>query len=185
MQKEKVFTGNNEEEVWKKLAADIKANEESVEYHAVLIQNNSGITLDIDIDPGGGFENGDSSTRFTSDISQTSFRLAIHPQNFVDDIGKLLGLEDVIIGYPEFDKKFIIKTNNGGKTQTIFAEKDCREILESLDDFTLETTGNDENCNGVQNQLILNIDEGITDTNLLKKIYHAFFRIWTGIENIS
>jgi hypothetical protein len=61
MEFDKIYTGNTEDDVWQQLAADVDEN--VLEYHALIKQGSRNITLDIDIDLGGGFE-GPNPSRF-------------------------------------------------------------------------------------------------------------------------
>src|SRR5438270_11504690 len=98
----KHIKGQTEDEVWKWIDSDLK--DSVLEYHAVIEQGNLQVKLDFDIDPGGGFESGYSYTSFTALVPVTnSLRMAIHRQEVMDELGKFLGMEDVVIGYPEFD----------------------------------------------------------------------------------
>jgi hypothetical protein len=183
MEQTRIIAGNNEEEVWQQITADLK-DDSTLEYHVIVKQEARTVLLDIDIDPGGGFESGYEFTRLTSQMQQQQdFRFALHHEDFIDKMGKLLGMEDVIIGYPEFDNKLIIKTNNATKVKTIFGNKAVRELFQSLTDFTIHIhhhTVDDEK----QPFLELEIQRGVTDAIELRKIYHAFFLILIALDNI-
>ena len=182
MDKEFIITKDHEAQIWQQLESDFSSKPELLAYQIILVQENKRVSVAIDFDPGGGFENGIPTTSFSSKINPTPYSLAIHPKNFIDDIGKVFGMEDVVIGFPEFDQKFIIKTNNKEKTQSLFGGKDCRQMLQSIADFTLETTGSTAAQSLEEKQLVLNIDEAISDTEVLKKLYHVFFQLLKEIE---
>ncbi|GAC1421518.1 MAG: hypothetical protein NVS9B7_24350 [Flavisolibacter sp.] len=181
MEKELIITKDKEAQIWQQWESDFSNNPESLAYQIFLVAENKRVLVAIDFDPGGGFENGNPTTTFSCKLHTTPYTLAVHPKNIIDDIGKVFGMEDVVIGYVDFDQKFIIKTNNKEKTQTLFADKDCREILLSIPDFTLETTGREPE-QPAEKQLVLNIDEAISDIEVLKKLYHVFFSILKEIE---
>src|SRR5438270_10532687 len=114
------FSGQTEKEIWEKLCEALKYEDGIPGYQAVIEKGNRTIFLDIDIDPGGGFENGDASTSFRSGIeTEGDFRLVVYNENLIADVGKFFGMQDVIIGYPEFDKKVIIKTNDPERTKQV------------------------------------------------------------------
>jgi hypothetical protein len=50
-------------------------------------------------------------SRFEMNVHDLSFEFAITPQNFVTNMGKFFGMEDIEIGDYAFDQSFIIKTN--------------------------------------------------------------------------
>src|ERR1700739_216231 len=100
MEQTKMISGNNEDEIWQQITAGLK-DDSTLEYHVIIKQQERTVLLDIYIYPGGGFESGYEFTKLTSQILQEhDFRFALHHEDFVDKMGKLLGMEDVIIGYP-------------------------------------------------------------------------------------
>lgn len=179
-----MIAANNEDTVWNRITADLDRDNPPLEYHVLIYHETEKVQLDIDIDPGGGFEGGFESTMFTAVISDLNgFAFALHHQDFVDVIGKFFGMQDVIVGYPEFDKKLIIKTNDGEKVKNIFADEKVRKVFEFLTQFTLHTGR--RNINDTDNKedfITLIIDKGIWDIAELKRLYAAFVSLHTAIE---
>ena len=94
-------------------------------------------------------------------------------------------MEDIETGYPEFDKKVIVKTNDAAKIKSLFSEKDTRLPFENLTDFTFHITQHHiDETETKADFLELNIEEAITDIPTLKQIYTAFSTILDAIENI-
>jgi hypothetical protein len=172
-----IINNSTEEETWKQVKTHLANNNLS---DSILIKDNlHSILLIIDIDLGGGFEGGFSTTQLKSAIKMNNdFRFAIHKKNILDDVGKFFGMQDVIIGYKEFDDAFIIKTTDEKRVKEIFADKETRETLKSISHFTLSMEEN----NSEEKLLEMYIEEGITDTVLLKKIYQAFYSVLLQIE---
>ncbi len=185
MQDVKIIQGENEDAVWQQLTTDL-AKDEILEYRALIDQGKERIVLDIDIDLGGGFESGYATTRLTAPLQTLSdFRFAIHEENFLDEAGKFFGMQDVVIGYPEFDEKFIIKTNNEAKVKALFSDSNIREVLQSLTHFTLQIALHNEQDSDTKKPFLeLHIEEGITDPIELRKIYHAFYTILTAVDTV-
>ena len=52
-------------------------------------------------------------------------------------IAKILGFQDVKIGYEEFDKKYIIKTNNEQKLKNIFNNTTLLKKFENFENASL------------------------------------------------
>jgi hypothetical protein len=178
MIQEKLITGQTTEEVWEQINTDFATLDSLNDYHIVIEQAGRHITLDIDIDFGGGFEGGYEITALTAPLPPTSFRFAIHPQDFLYEIGKLFGVQDVAIGYPEFDKNVIVKTNDEVKVRQLFADPDTREIFQSLSGYSLSIT-EDENDKVL---LELNIQRGIIDADELLPLYTAFYNILNSLD---
>ena len=45
-------------------------------------------------------------------VNPEGFRFTIYRKGFFSDLGKLLGMQDIEVGDPEFDEAFIIKGND-------------------------------------------------------------------------
>lgn len=178
---EKIITPQNEEQVWQQINAELN---DQTEYKTVIVESNHSITLDIDIDLGGGFESGYSTTTFLCPLHWSSdFRFAVHREHFTDEIGKFFGMQDVEIGYSEFDEKFILKTNNEGKLKEIFADASVRQTLESItQNFTFGITHHSTDAEKNEAFLELYIEDAVTEITLLRKIYKAFLTVLLSID---
>lgn len=178
MQIKKIVNGATEEEVWQQINIDFAADEDLLTYHVIIQQGNTTINLDMDIDPGGGFESGFESTTLVSKVAGApDFQFAIHHENFLDEIGKFFGMQDVTTGYTEFDNQVIVKTNDEAKVKILFADADTRRLFQSLNDYSLGITKHETIENPHQHFLEFTIDEGIVDAIQLQKIYHAFLNV--------
>jgi len=187
MQEERHLYGQNEDEIWQQLATDLQQNPDLLQYRAIIHQQNKEIALDIDIDLGGGFEGGYATTIFSAPFrNRDGFRFALHEESFFDDLGKFFGMQDVQIGYPDFDEHIIVKTSDEARVRTIFTDDALRNTLVSLHNFTFEIVLPDDDDNdGNDSRLELIIEEGITDPKRLRPIYNAFFSTLTLIAPFS
>lgn len=184
MSNENLVKGDSEEQVWQQINEQFAQNPDPLEYTAVIEHGNQRIVLDIDIDLGGGFESGYETTSFAAPLTtSTNFRFAIHEEHFSDEIGKFFGMEDVVIGYEEFDKKLVIKTNDENKLRSVFADASTRAVFQSLHNFTLSITTH-ETQGGAEKEafLELSIESGITDLDKLRAVYKAFFSVLTSLQ---
>ncbi len=179
MIEERVISGPDEESIWQQVNADLLNEPDLLQYHVVLRQGDRRVLLDIDIDLGGGFEGGYASTTFSSYLySRDNFRFAIHNEGFIDEIGKFFGMQDVVLGFDEFDKKFIVKTNDEAKVSLLFSDADVRKTLQELPGLTfgiVQYLLKEEE--GKVPFLELRIEEGLTDAVQLRNVYHAFFSV--------
>lgn len=57
------------------------------------------------------------------------FRFSIYPETIASKVLKVVGLQDIIIGMPELDNKFIFKGNNKRVLQNIFGDRRIAGIL--------------------------------------------------------
>jgi hypothetical protein len=178
MKTQHIITGHADEKVWGEIGLDLSKEENQFEYDIIIDKNHHKVNLDIEIDIGGGFESGFSSTVFAAQLPETDFKFAVHEEHFIDEVGKFFGMEDVVIGYPELDKHLIIKTNDAARMKYLFSNPKARAVFEKLNNFHF----------GVVKRHIINvelkmpclelfIDEAITDPPTLKKLYDAFYSI--------
>ncbi len=180
----KTISGSSEAEIWQQVTADFAANEDLLEYNAFLHQADRAIALDIDIDPGGGFESGYEFTRFTALIQKKNdFRFSIYHEGFINKVGKFFGMEDVITGYPEFDEALIVKTNDAEKVKTFFSDPTVRATFQAMTDFTLHITHHHPKDGETSDTYLeLEIQVGITNVAELQNIYHAFWEVLVLID---
>lgn len=179
MQQDKLIKGESIDDVCAQIGADFAAEELLTDYHVVINQEGKAINLDIDIDLGGGFESGYETTTLTAILHDTPFRFAIHPQDFLYEIGKLFGIQDVTIGYPDFDAHVIVKTNDEEEVKRLFEDKGIRELYQNLDDYLLSVTENEN----YQVILEFSIQRGITDAAEMQKLYTSFYKILALVES--
>jgi hypothetical protein len=179
----KQISGSTTDDIWQQVSADL-SGQEIYDYHVFLVQDGRKVELVIDIDLGGGFEGGYEFTSFQAPVaSEYDFRFALHHQGLIDTAGKFFGMEDVVIGYPEFDEALIIKTNDRERTRRIFSDVNVREIFQSLRLFTLHlkhhhVAGPKEK----ESFLELTIEEGVIDPKVLRNLYDAFYKVLRGVE---
>ncbi|TDH28840.1 hypothetical protein EXU57_01855 [Segetibacter sp. 3557_3] len=180
MHERKVVSGLNTEEIWQQIGQDL--NEDLLEYNVLIRQGDKEITLDIDIDLGGGFEGGYAETALVSPLlNSDDFRFAIHKEGIGDEIGKFFGMQDIKIGYDEFDRRFIIKTNSPERVKQLFTDEQVRSTLLSMKEpFTFGTITHDD-----KKVLEFSSDSGITDPGLLKTIYQAFYAVLVALDERS
>ena len=84
--------------------------------------------------------------------------------------GKFFGMEDIEIGFGEFDDKLIIKTNDQLRIREIFSDDAVRAVFQSLTDFTFGITHH-HSSGTVHDKpfLELQIEVGITDPARLRE----------------
>jgi hypothetical protein len=129
--------GPSKDEVWRQLSEEIGA--EFIEggfWKGSKVQAHVGpwtVTLDICND-------GESqSTRIRVPyVNPEGFRFTIYRKGFFSNLGKLLGMQDIEVGDPEFDEAFIIKGNDEGKVCGLFANPKIRQMILAQSRIRLE-----------------------------------------------
>lgn len=171
-------------ETWEEVQEFLKGVSLPFQYSKTFYHNEKNVNLTIDIDPGGGFESGYEFTslsapvpvQFTSISSplkkNPALLFALHDAKVIDRIGKIFGAEDVELGYSEFDKLLIVKTNDKDALRLVFSDQDVRQTFRELKEFSLEIVVH-ENGNPAHSLEFI-IDRAITEVDELKKIYSAF-----------
>ena len=132
--------GPSKDEVWRQLSEEIGA--EFVEggmWKGNKVQAHVGpwtITLDTYT-----VSDGHSSTTFTRMrapyVNPEGFRFTIYRKSFFSDMGKLLGMQDIEVGDPEFDETFIIKGNDETRVRSLFADPKIRSLVGAQPQFWL------------------------------------------------
>ena len=186
MEKARVITGDSEFAVLEQLKQDFKDPDQLFDYSAEIRHGNRTIFLSLDIDLGGGFESGYAFTVLQAPFyDPAGFRFAIYPQDLLAEIGKLFGMQDVKVGYPEFDHKFIIKSNQAEKVKLLFADNVIRKKLEKLHHFKFEITHVDVSEPAQPARLELTISEGITDPKAIEELYLLMLRTLEKLEPVA
>jgi hypothetical protein len=132
-----VWFGPSKDEVWQQLSEEIGAEFlEGGFWKGSKVQAHVGpwtVTLDINND-------GESqSTRIRAPyVNPEGFRFTIYRKGFFSDLGKLLGMQDIEVGDPEFDEAFIIKGNDEGKVCGLYANPKIRQMILAQPKIRLE-----------------------------------------------
>jgi len=71
-------------------------------------------------------------------VHRDGFRFAVHRKTMLSGLGKLLGMQDIQVGYPDFDPDFIIKANDEFKARELFANARIRQLIQSQPSIHLE-----------------------------------------------
>lgn len=168
----RTYSADTEEALWQQVAADLALEENQYEYQAELLQNGHRIRFELDIDLGGGFEGGYELTTFSAVVpGKPTFHFALHEQDWVHELGKLLGLTDVELGDPDLDAAFIITTNDAVALRMLLSESVVRATLLKYRELrlTLAPTSHEPEA---EVQLTFTKEEGLIDPAQLREIYH-------------
>jgi hypothetical protein len=177
--------GPSREEIWRQLCSEIHADYvqggfwkgDKVQVH----HEQWTVTLDT-------FTESHSDGKTTSSTTYTrlrapyvnkdGFRFTIYRKGIFSGLGKLLGMQDVEVGYPEFDEQFIIKGNDEGRLRALFANDKIRQLVEMQPNIRL-TVKDDEGWFGTRfpegvDELYFSVVGVIKDVERLKSLYYLF-----------
>lgn len=174
---EKIISASNEKELWDQVANDLQRNPDPLNYQTILELNDHRVVFEIHNNHATGFE-AESYTSFSTYLfGRDNFKFNLHTQTFTDSLGKVFGMQDVILGFGDFDDKFIIKTNDEKRVIDLFADPVVRLLLISLPNLSfgiIEYTM--EDADGKAPFLELKIGKAIADPSQLSEILAYYLK---------
>jgi hypothetical protein len=85
---------------------------------------------------------GESSVTYTRMrapyINPEGFRFTIYRKGIFSALGKLLGMQDIEVGDPDFDEAFIIKGNDESKVVSLFSDTRIRQMIQDQPKIRLD-----------------------------------------------
>jgi hypothetical protein len=173
--------GPDKEAVWRQLCAEIGAEFiKGGHWKGDKVQAHVGtwtITLDTYV-----VSDGHSQTTYTRMrapyVNPEGFRFTIYRAGVFSGLGKLLGMQDIAVGDPDFDEAFIIKGNDEGRVQTLFADGRIRGLIRAQPTIQLDVKDSEgwfgpkfpENVD----ELHFQVFGVITDVARLKSLFDLF-----------
>ncbi|GKU25163.1 DUF3137 domain-containing protein [Clostridium folliculivorans] len=176
--------GPSKKEIWQQLALEINADYinngvwkgDRVEAHV----DNWTVVLDTYT-----VSTGKSSITYTRMrapfVNTDNFYFRIYRSGVFSGLGKMFGMEDINVGYPQFDEAFIIKANSESKVKQLFANDNIRKLIQYQPSISLEIK-DDEGYfkshfpDGVD-ELYFNVVGVIKDVERLKELYELFAEV--------
>jgi hypothetical protein len=134
--------GSNKDEVWRQLSEEIGAEVVQGGFWkgGSKVQAHVGpwtVTLDTYT-----VSSGHSHVTFTRMrapyVNPEGFRFTIYRKEFFSDLSKLLGMQDIEVGEPEFDEAFIIKGNGEDRVRGLFANPKIRQMIQAQPKIRLD-----------------------------------------------
>lgn len=176
--------GPSKKEIWQQLAEEIRADYvnngfwsgDRVEAHV----DNWVVVLDTYT-----VSTGKSAITYTRMrapfVNLDNFYFKIYRNGIFSGLGKVLGMEDINIGYEEFDDDFIIKSNSEEKVKQLFSNASIRSLIQDQHQINLEIK-DDEGFfkkhfpEGVD-ELYFQVTGVIKDIDTLKGLYELFAEV--------
>ena len=113
-------------------------------------------------------------------VNPDGFQFNIYRQGIFSNLGKWLGMQDVTVGYPQFDEDFIIKGNDETKLRRLFADEKIRELITAQPDINFSVRDDDAKFWSGTNfppgvdELYFQVTGVIKDVGRLKVLYDLF-----------
>src|SRR5262245_4131951 len=124
--------GPSREEIWKRLCAE--AGYEFVHggfWKGDLVRARVGewtVTLDTYVVGDGNTSHAYTRLRAPY-VNPDGFRFSVYRKSVFTGLGKLFGMQDVEVGYPEFDEAFVIRGDSERRLRRLFENGKLRELL--------------------------------------------------------
>ncbi len=111
-------------------------------------------------------------------VNKDGFQFRIYRKSVFSGLGKVFGMQDIEVGYPEFDEPFIIQGNNPAKVKQLFAHAALRAMIAEQPNFQVQVK-NDEGWFGAQfpegvDELYFAVPGVIKDVDQLKSLFKIF-----------
>jgi len=111
-------------------------------------------------------------------VNRDGFRFVVYRRTAFSGLGKLLGMQDIEVGYSDFDRDLIIKGNDEVKLRALFANERIRTLLAAQPDIHMSVK-DDEGWFGATfpegvDELNFQVHGVITDVARLKALYDLF-----------
>lgn len=111
-------------------------------------------------------------------VNADGFRFKIYRKSMLSDIGKYFGMKDIEVGYPEFDRDFIIKASDESKVRSLFMNDKIRALIHEQPSISLEVKDDEgwfsKNFPEGVDELYFQVTGVITDVKRLKSLYDLF-----------
>lgn len=177
----KKVLGPSQEEVWKQFADEIgaKFDKGSLVEAKKIVSKFDPWTITIDTyNQSIAGKVSIPYTRFTSKfINEDNFRFEIFKRNRLNDLTLKVGMQDINIGYRDFDEDFIIKGNDEEKIKELFSNDKIRELLCNQANIRLRINDRgwftEDLPDGVD-VLHLETNTVVKDINELRELYMIF-----------
>jgi len=176
--------GPSKKEIWQQLADEIQADYvnmgfwsgDRVEAHI----DNWVVVLDTYT-----VSTGKTSVTYTRMrapfVNLNNFYFKIYRTGIFSGLGKMLGMEDINIGYEEFDEDFVIKSNSEEMVKQLFSNKSIRGLIQEQPQISLEIKDDEGFFNthfpeGID-ELYFQVTGVIKDIDRLKELYELFAEV--------
>jgi hypothetical protein len=156
---------------WRQVASDIGA--EFVPgglFSSSKVQAHIGqamVTLDTYSVPSG--DSSSTYTRMRAPLqNKDGFQFTVFREGLVARLDKKLGLQDIEIGVPDFDREFVIQANNESRVRTLLANAGIRELIRAQPRIRLGI---------VKGDLHFEAQGVIRDVQRLKSLFDLFGKV--------
>ena len=117
--------GPSRDEIWRQLASEIDANyvEGGFWKRDKVQASHAGWLITLE-------KHGKEPARMRAPfLNPGGFRFTVYRKGIFTELGKYMGMQDVEVGHPDFDRDFVIKGTDETKLRQIFGNARIRELI--------------------------------------------------------
>lgn len=173
--------GPSQAEIWRQLSEQIGAKFVGGDFFhgGKVVAHVKDWTLTLDTYT---ISTGKSSATFTRMrapfVNADGFRFTIYRKGFFSELGKKLGMQDLEIGVPDFDRDFIIKGSDQSRLRALFMDAKLRDLIAAQPSIRLEVV-DDEGWFGAQfpdgvDELRFHVPGVLKNLDQLKLLFELF-----------
>jgi len=112
-------------------------------------------------------------------VTSDGFHFKVYREGIFSEIGKWFGMQDVTVGYEDFDRDFIIKGNDEGRLRQLFSNQQLRELIAAQPEIYFSVEDDDGNVwtkmfPAGGDELKFQVAGVIKDLDRLKLLYELF-----------
>ena len=173
--------GPSQVEIWRQLSEQIGAKFVGGDFFhsGKVVAHVKDWTLTLDTYT---ISRGKSSATFTRMrapfVNADGFRFTIYRKGFFSELGKKLGMQDLEVGVPDFDRDFIIKGSDEARLRALFMDAKLRDLIAAQPSIRLEVV-DDEGWFGAQfpdgvDELRFHVPGVLKNLDQLKLLFELF-----------
>jgi hypothetical protein len=170
--------GPSKEDIWRQLSGKIGARYvEGGFWQGDKVQARIGewtVTLDTHEVPSGATKR--VTTRLRAPfVNQDGFSFLVYRSGVFSELGKLIGMQDVEVGFPEFDSSFIIKGNNQELLRRLFSCEKIRKLLSEQPNVRFEIVRDEgKPTEESRDEVRFQASGAIQDLDRLRQLFELF-----------
>jgi hypothetical protein len=175
---------HHEDEMWNRLSREIGGEFEDRSgwrFDKIRVRDGEW-TITIDLHTHAGYKTESLYTRIRVPfVNEEKLQFRIYRQGLLDSLGAMLGVQDIKIGDPDFDRAFMIQGSDEQKVKDLLSGPEIRKLIlaEPELQLTLRDSGDwfsEEFPDGVD-ELVLEVPNEITERDRLRRLYDIVARL--------
>ncbi|MYC87234.1 MAG: HEAT repeat domain-containing protein, partial [Gemmatimonadales bacterium] len=138
--------GPSRKEIWRQLSRELDGqfHDGGLFGHSAVQASSGDWILTLDTFTSGDGKTNQTFTRLRAPyFNPEGFRFDIYRAGVFSDFGKALGLQDVEVGHPRFDRDFVIKGNAPRRLRQLFGNARVRRLMQTQPRIRLTVKGRD------------------------------------------